>query len=91
VTADRDLQSPLGLVAFLASVFQEVDVEWALGGSLASSLMGEARPTMDIDLATRLDADSVREFLSLLGDDFYCDEGAVARRHRDACDAGRSH
>jgi hypothetical protein len=77
VTTGRDLQSPLGLVAFLASVFEEIGIEWALGGSLASSLMGEARPTMDIDLAARLDARSARELVVLLGDDFYCDEVAV--------------
>lgn len=39
------------LVAALGRVLDDLGLPWALGGSLASSLVGEPRSTVDIDVA----------------------------------------
>ena len=46
---------PLELVGFMGRIFDSLDVPWVLGGSMASSISGEPRSTMDIDMAVRLD------------------------------------
>jgi len=38
----------------IAEVLEQLGVEYHLGGSVASSLYGEARPTQDIDLVANL-------------------------------------
>jgi len=46
---------PFGLVRRMAAIFDELDVPYALGGSMASSLLGEPRSTVDVDLAVVMD------------------------------------
>lgn len=46
---------PLEHVQLVGSVLDDLDVVWALGGSLASSLIGEPRSTNDVDIALRCD------------------------------------
>jgi hypothetical protein len=68
---------PLELAAQLGAVLDEVDVPWVLGGSLASSLIGEPRSTMDVDLAVRLDRFRLARFLARLGDGYYVPVGSA--------------
>lgn len=49
-----------------------------IGGSLASSVHGIARMTMDIDLVTALRRDQAAAFVQALGSDFYADEETIA-------------
>ena len=42
---------PLDHVAALGNAFDDLGVPWVLGGSLASSQLGEPRSTNDVDIA----------------------------------------
>lgn len=62
---------PLALVVEVAAILDALDIPYALGGSLASSLVGEPRATVDIDLAVRVDTTSGAELVDRLAAAFY--------------------
>jgi hypothetical protein len=64
-------RGPLGLVCEMAEIFDELGVAYALGGSMASSLLGEPRSTVDVDFAVQLDVTSGESLLGRVGADFY--------------------
>ena len=68
----------------IAAILDRLEIEWLLGGSLASSILGEPRTTMDIDLALRLHAEDLDPLVRALAPDFFVDPESV----RDAI--GRS-
>jgi hypothetical protein len=64
-------KGPLDLVVEVAALLEELAVPYALGGSLASSLIGEPRSTMDIDIAVSLDPSIGEVLLRRVGAEFY--------------------
>ncbi|MGE0728427.1 MAG: hypothetical protein AB7O92_08395 [Acidimicrobiia bacterium] len=48
------MSSPLDIVADLSALLDELNIPYVLGGSVASSLIGEPRTTVDVDFAVRL-------------------------------------
>lgn len=62
---------PFALVRHMAAIFDELGVPYALGGSLASSLIGEPRSAVDVDMAVRLDVATGDELLQRVGAEFY--------------------
>ena len=64
-------QGPFGLVIKMAGILDELGVPYALGGSMASSLLGEPRSTVDVDLAVQLDAETGEVLLERVGATFY--------------------
>jgi hypothetical protein len=60
-----------------ASILDELEVRWFLGGSLASSVHGIPRATFDADIMADLRPEHVRPLLRRLGDEWYADEGAI--------------
>ena len=62
---------PLDHVAFVGACLDELDARWVLGGSLASSLLGEPRSTNDVDIAVELAPDDVVAFVETLGGAYY--------------------
>jgi hypothetical protein len=83
------LSEPLVVVARLAAVFDEMGIEYVIGGSLASSMYGVPRATQDVDLVAdlaRTPADaSAAAIARALTSDFYVDSAAIreAIQHRD--------
>ena len=67
-------------------VLDRMEVPYLVGGSVASSVHGIARPTMDADLVADLRFDQVDEFASLLKSEFYADPAAI----RDALSRKRA-
>jgi len=68
----------------LVDVLERLSVSYHIGGSVASSIYGEARPTQDVDVVADLRLNQVRTFVKLLEADYYVDEDAVRdaiRRH----------
>lgn len=61
----------------VAEILEQLGIGYHLGGSVASSLHGEARHTQDIDLVAILRPSHVRRFVALLGQDYYLDEGSI--------------
>jgi hypothetical protein len=68
------------LVAVLtpvAAAFDRLGVRHYIGGSVASTMHGAIRSTMDVDVVCDLRADQVDAFLAAFGGDFYVSEAAV--------------
>jgi hypothetical protein len=59
-------------------------IPYTVGGSLASSLSGEPRASLDADVVVQIRPDQIDGLVNLLGDDFYADRDAIRR----AVDAG---
>jgi len=65
------MKGPLQLVQQMATLLDGLSIPYALGGSMASSLLGEPRSTSDIDIAVRLDANVGEELLLAARAEFY--------------------
>jgi hypothetical protein len=61
----------------VAQALERIGVDYALGGSVATSLQGEPRSTNDIDFAVRLTALDVEPLIKALGPDFEVDDEAL--------------
>ena len=64
---------PFPIVAQVAAALDLARIEYALGGSAASSLLGEPRTTNDADFAVFLPAPRVEDALAPLQSDFFVD------------------
>lgn len=69
---------PLELALEIAATFERLGVRYLLGGSLASTALGEPRATLDIDLVADLAPDTVEPWLRALGADFAADRVWIA-------------
>jgi hypothetical protein len=65
---------------------EEIGVDYAVVGSLASGAHGEARATTDVDILARLTAPMLAQLAARLGEDFYLDLGEA----EEALRLGRS-
>ena len=70
---------PLQVALLVADALERCGLRYLLGGSLASSVSGEPRSTLDVDLVVAMTADDVQPLLAALGDEFYTDSGALRR------------
>ena len=52
-------KGPIALALELAELLDALDIPWVVGGSVASSLVGEPRATMDLDVAVELTTEDV--------------------------------
>ncbi len=56
---------------------EALGVPWHIGGSVASSMLGVARATLDVDVVADLPVESARPFVEGLGTGYYADEQAI--------------
>lgn len=68
---------PIAVTLLVIEALESLDVPYAIGGSLASTLYGIARSTLDSDLVADLKLHHVTPLVALLRDGFYIDETAV--------------
>ena len=68
----------------VTAALDRCDIPYTVGGSLASSLSGEPRASLDADVVVQIRPDQIDGLVNLLGDDFYADRDAIRR----AVDAG---
>ena len=73
---------PFQVALQVAEALERCGLRYLVGGSLASSVSGEPRSTLDIDLVVAMSEADVEPLLATLGDDFYADEGAIRRAVR---------
>lgn len=64
---------PLAIAALVASVLEEQGIRYVIGGSVASSLVGEPRTTLDLDVMIDAGEDEVRRLAAALEGRFYID------------------
>lgn len=73
---------PLSVAVVVATVLEEIGIRYVIGGSVASSLIGEPRSTLDLDIMIDIDVLRVRQLAGRLRDNFYIDEeSAVGAVH----------
>ena len=68
---------PIDLALRIAALLDSLAIPYVLGGSLASSLVGEPRTTVDLDFAIRLRSEDVAPLLAALGTEYYVSSEAV--------------
>jgi hypothetical protein len=68
---------PIRVLLHVTELLDRIGTPYLLGGSLASSMLGEPRSTVDIDIAIVLRSADVPALLAALGPEFYVDEGAM--------------
>ena len=73
---------PLQVALAAAHALEECGLRYVVGGSLASSVSGEPRSTLDVDLVVAISAADVDSLVAALGDDFHADAEAVQRAVR---------
>jgi hypothetical protein len=73
---------PISIAVHIAGILEELGIRYVIGGSVASSVLGEPRSTLDLDLMVEIDERSARLLVVRLQPDFYAEE-------EDAIDAVR--
>ncbi len=64
-------KGPLELVVQVAAILDDLWIPYALGGSMASSLVGEPRSTVDVDIAVKLEREAGAALLERANAEFY--------------------
>ena len=77
MTSSAAYPDPLAVAIDTGARLDAVGVPWVTGGSLASSVHGEPRSTMDVDMVIGLRVRDVRKLAAALHGDYYVDEDAM--------------
>jgi hypothetical protein len=67
----------LAAIRPITIVFEQLGISYLIGGSVASSVYGVARSTLDADLMADLRAEQVSTFIDLLEAEYYISEPAI--------------
>jgi hypothetical protein len=71
------VSEPVLVVAKLARVFDELGIRYVVGGSLASSLYGTPRATLDVDLVAEISRTQADAVGRALGTEFHVDPALI--------------
>lgn len=82
---------PIDVALRVTAVLDTLGVRHTIGGSIASSVAGEPRSTIDIDVVAELDQSHIRPLMEALTDEFYLDETALTRAVREHSTANLIH
>ena len=82
---------PLRVAAQVTGALGQLGVRYSIGGSMASSLSGEPRSSLDIDIVAALQESDVEAFVEALEHAFYVDRAALERAIRAHSTANLIH
>jgi len=82
---------PIAIALAVARALDALGVAHTIGGSIASSIAGEPRSTVDIDIVAALREPDVPALVSALSADFYVDGEALHRAVRERSSANLIH
>lgn len=68
---------PMTIASRVTAFFECAEIEYFVGGSIASTIHGEPRFTQDVDLVVRLKDQHIPGLQDSLGGDFYSSESAL--------------
>jgi hypothetical protein len=85
------LVDPIAIALAVAHTLDALGIVHTIGGSIASSIAGEPRSTIDIDIVAALGESDVPALLSALSADFYMNEEALRRAVREHSSANLIH
>lgn len=69
---------PIEVTLKVTGVLDKLGVRYLIGGSLASTLYGMVRTTLDSDIVAEMRLEHLQPFISALQDEFYVDEEMIA-------------
>ncbi len=72
-----NVQFVFAAITPIVEAFEQLGINYHIGGSVASSIYGIIRATIDADLVAELRLEQARPLVSLLETDYYIDEDAV--------------
>ncbi len=67
------LPEPFEVTLLVTTILESLAVPYAIVGSMAGTIYGRIRTTMDVDLVVDLHSDQVEQFIQRLGELFYFD------------------
>jgi Nucleotidyl transferase AbiEii toxin, Type IV TA system len=70
--------NPITIAAAIAAILDSLGIRYVIGGSVAASIYGEPRSTLDIDLMIAADENQIRSLVEKLRPNYYVDEKAAA-------------
>jgi hypothetical protein len=73
-------------LSLITAAFDRLNIRYAVGGSMASSVRGVWRSTLDVDLVAAIPSTGVAAFVRELGSGWYADAETI----RSAIESGRS-
>ena len=82
---------PFQVALSVADALERCGVSYVVGGSLASSVSGEPRSTLDVDLVVAMTEADVEPFLATLGGSFHADDRALRRAVRQRSSVNLFH
>ena len=82
---------PIGVALIVTRALDALGVAHTIGGSIASSIAGEPRSTIDIDIVAALEERHVAALVAALSEAFYVDEQALLRAARERSAANLIH
>jgi hypothetical protein len=62
------------ITLFVTQTLEELGILYAVGGSLASSLHGVMRSTLDVDIVADMRLEHIQPLVAVLSKDFYADD-----------------
>ena len=71
------IADPIELARKIADILLPLNIPYVVGGSVASSLLGENRSTQDLDLVIDLEARTAQRLIDTMSGEFYISESAV--------------
>ena len=77
------MSDPVAVALSVAQILDACGLRYLVGGSLASSMSGEPRSTLDVDIVVAMTASDVGQVADALRGEFDVDEPAVARAVRE--------
>ena len=77
------MNDPVAVALSVAQILEASGLRYLVGGSLASSLSGEPRSTLDVDIVVAMTTSDVGRLAEALGAEFDVDEMAVLRAVRE--------
>ena len=72
------LPEPIAVMVLVTHVFEKLNIQYLIGGSLASTIYGMVRTTQDVDIIADMQLQHAQPFINALEGDFYIDEEMIA-------------
>jgi hypothetical protein len=66
----------LDVTLAVTAALDQCGIPYTVGGSLASSVSGEPRASLDADVVVQMRPDQIDDLVKLLGDEFYSDSAS---------------
>ena len=82
---------PIAVALRVARALEACGIRYLVGGSLASSISGEPRSTLDVDMVVELADADIEGLVRELGDEFHADIESLQRAVREKSSANLIH